>query len=72
MNITNLTSIINNWQKGVKVLKLSRSEAFNTMFWINPQRNAIAILMTQVYPAIHKREFYNKFETLVNDALDRG
>jgi hypothetical protein len=33
-----------------------------------PKRNAIAILMTQVYPAIYKREFYNKFETLVDDA----
>ncbi|WP_304064041.1 serine hydrolase domain-containing protein [Pedobacter glucosidilyticus] len=57
---------------GAKVGKLSWSGAFNTMFWIDPQRNAIAILMTQVYPAIHKKEFYNKFETLVNDAMDRG
>lgn len=57
---------------GSKVGKLSWGGAFNTMFWIDPERNSIAILMTQVYPALHKRELYSKFETLVNDALDRG
>lgn len=57
---------------GSKVGKLSWGGAFNTMFWIDPERKSIAILMTQVYPALHKRELYSKFETLVNDALDRG
>lgn len=50
--------------------KLSWGGVFNTMFWIDPERKSIAILMTQVYPAIHKTELYNKFETLVNRALD--
>lgn len=58
-------------KNGAKVGKLNWSGAFNTMFWIDPERKSIAILMTQVYPAIHKNELYNQFEQLVNDALDR-
>ena len=58
-------------KNGAKVGKLSWSGAFNTFFWIDPERKSIAILMTQVYPAIHKKELINQFEQLVNDALDR-
>ncbi len=54
---------------GAKVGKLSWGGAFNTTFWIDPERKSIAILMTQVYPAIHKKELFSKFEQLVNDAL---
>ncbi|WP_353135105.1 serine hydrolase domain-containing protein [Pseudopedobacter sp.] len=57
-------------ENGAKPGKLSWAGAFNTTFWIDPNRKSIAILMTQVYPAIHKKELYRKFETLVNRALD--
>lgn len=60
----------NGLANGSKVGKLSWSGAFNTMFWIDPERKSIAILMTQVYPAIHKKELYVKFETIVNEVLD--
>ena len=56
---------------GSKVGKLSWGGAFNTTFWIDPERKSIAVLMTQVYPAIHKKELFNQFEKLVNDALDK-
>jgi CubicO group peptidase (beta-lactamase class C family) len=56
---------------GAKVGKLSWGGAFNTTFWIDPERKSIAILMTQVYPAIHKKELFSKFEQLVNEALNR-
>ncbi len=55
---------------GSKIGKLSWGGAFNTMFWIDPERKSVAVLMTQVYPAIHKQELYNKFETIVNGILD--
>ncbi len=55
---------------GARVGKLSWAGAFNTMFWIDPERKSIAILMTQVYPALHKEELYSKFETIVNEVLD--
>jgi len=58
-------------KNGSKVGKLSWGGAFNTTFWIDPERKSIAVLMTQVYPAIHKNEFFSQFEKLVNDALDR-
>ena len=56
---------------GAKIGKLSWGGAFNTTFWIDPNRRSIAILMTQVYPAIHKKELFSQFEKLVNEALDR-
>jgi len=56
---------------GSKVGKLSWGGAFNTTFWIDPERKSIAILMTQVYPSIHKKELFSQFEKLVNNALDR-
>lgn len=56
---------------GAKVGKLSWGGAFNTTFWIDPERKSIAILMTQVYPAIHKKELFSKFEQLVNEALNK-
>ncbi|MEO5912327.1 MAG: serine hydrolase domain-containing protein [Pelobium sp.] len=56
---------------GAKSGKLSWSGAFNTYFWIDPERKSVAILMTQVYPALHSKELRTQFEQLVNDALDR-
>lgn len=58
-------------KNSAKVGKLSWGGAFNTTFWIDPERKSIAVLMTQVYPAIHKKELFSQFEQLVNDALDR-
>ncbi len=58
-------------KNGEKVGTLSWSGAFNTFFWIDPERRSIAILMTQVYPAVHSKELTSQFEQLVNDALDR-
>lgn len=58
-------------KNGAKVGKLSWGGIFNTMFWIDPERKSIAILMTQVYPSVHSNQLYNQFEQLVNDALDR-
>lgn len=60
----------NGLANGAKVGKLSWAGAFNTLFWIDPERKSIAVLMTQVYPAIHKKELYSKFETIVNEVLD--
>ncbi|WP_017259983.1 serine hydrolase domain-containing protein [Pedobacter arcticus] len=62
---------IDGLKNGAKVGKLGWTGAFNTMFWIDPERKSIAVLMTQVYPAIHKKQLFNQFEQLVNDALDR-
>ncbi|MBU0694926.1 MAG: beta-lactamase family protein [Bacteroidetes bacterium] len=58
-------------KNGSKVGKLSWGGAFNTTFWIDPERKSVAVLMTQVYPAIHKNQLFSQFEQLVNDALDR-
>jgi CubicO group peptidase (beta-lactamase class C family) len=44
--------------------------AFNTTFWIDPNRNAIAILMSQVYPALHATDVFNGFESKINQVLD--
>lgn len=56
--------------KGIKAGKLRWGGAFNTTFWIDPQRKSIAILMTQVYPAPNQEKLYAGFETLVNQGLD--
>lgn len=55
---------------GIKPGKLSWSGAFTTLFWIDPQRRSVAILMTQVFPADKKRHLFNGFEKQVNKALD--
>lgn len=59
-------------ENNAKVGKLSWNGIFGTMFWIDPERKSFAVLMTQVYPFLHKKEFYSKFETLVNRALDEA
>lgn len=55
---------------GARAGKVFWGGAFNTTFWIDPSRKAIAILMTQVYPAAHSANLYNSFETAVNQTLD--
>ena len=55
---------------GIKAGKLSWSGAFNTFFWIDPQRRSVAILMTQVYPPDQRHILFNGFEQQVNKGLD--
>ncbi len=55
---------------GAKAGKVFWGGAFNTTFWIDPSRNVIAILMTQVYPALHSASMFNGFETAINQTLD--
>jgi len=55
---------------GIKPGKLSWSGAFNTVFWIDPQRRSIAVLMTQVFPGDEERRLFTGFEKQVNKALD--
>ncbi|TAH02140.1 MAG: class A beta-lactamase-related serine hydrolase [Sphingobacteriales bacterium] len=57
-------------QSGSKAGKLSGKGEFNTFYWIDPQRNTIAVLFTQVYPATHGQQLLNDFERLVNEILD--
>lgn len=55
---------------GINPGKLSWSGAFNTFFWIDPQRQSIAVLMTQVFPGDDERKLSTMFEKQVNEALD--
>ena len=57
-------------KNGAKAGKLSGSGDFNTFFWIDTQRKAIAVLLTQVYPSYHSSELLNEFERIVNETLD--
>lgn len=57
---------------GAKAGKVFWGGAFNTTFWIDPSRKAVAVLMTQVYPALHSGNLFNGFETAVNQALDNS
>ncbi|MEO1054126.1 MAG: serine hydrolase domain-containing protein [Bacteroidota bacterium] len=45
------------------------SGAFHTTFWVDPEREAIAIMMSQVLWNPHDREINRNFERLVNEAL---
>ncbi len=54
---------------GRKPGKISWGGAFQTTFWIDPSRNAIAILLTQVYPSYHQQKLYGPFEKIVNEAV---
>ncbi|MFU8812208.1 MAG: serine hydrolase domain-containing protein, partial [Balneolaceae bacterium] len=42
---------------------------FQTKFWIDPERQLTAVLMSQVYPSAHRNEFYDEFEKQINRAL---
>ncbi len=42
---------------------------FQTLFWIDPARNATVVLMSQVYPSAHQQEIYEEFETGINGAF---
>jgi CubicO group peptidase (beta-lactamase class C family) len=42
---------------------------YNTLFWIDPKEQIVAVLLTQIYPSTHQRELYDKFENLVYQAI---
>jgi CubicO group peptidase (beta-lactamase class C family) len=42
---------------------------YNTVFWIDPKEQVVAVLMTQIYPSSHQKELYDKFENLVYQAI---
>jgi CubicO group peptidase (beta-lactamase class C family) len=54
---------------GRKPGRLSWGGAFQTTFWIDQERNSVAILLTQVYPSFYQRAIYDGFETAVNSAF---
>jgi CubicO group peptidase (beta-lactamase class C family) len=49
--------------------RLGWSGLYNTLFWIDPKEQIIAVLMTQVYPSTHQRELYDTFENMVYQAI---
>jgi CubicO group peptidase (beta-lactamase class C family) len=55
---------------GRKPGRLSWGGAFQTTFWIDPERNSIAIMLTQVYPTFYQRALYEGFESAVNSAIE--
>jgi CubicO group peptidase (beta-lactamase class C family) len=57
-------------KNNAKPNKLSRKGEFNTFFWIDTQRNTIALLFTQVYPSSSGQKLINDFERMVNEILD--
>jgi CubicO group peptidase (beta-lactamase class C family) len=52
--------------------KISWGGAFQTTFWIDPARNSVAMLLTQMYPSYHQQKLYGPFEQMVNAALETG
>jgi CubicO group peptidase (beta-lactamase class C family) len=49
--------------------KISWGGAFQTTFWIDPVRNSVAILLTQMYPSYHQQKLYGPFEKIVNGSF---
>lgn len=56
-------------ENGRRAGRLSWGGIFQTYPWIDPDRNATVVLMTQVYPSAHQQELYNGFERLVNSSF---
>ncbi|AFL84848.1 penicillin-binding protein, beta-lactamase class C [Belliella baltica DSM 15883] len=52
--------------------KISWGGAFQTTFWIDPARNSVAMLLTQMYPSYHQQKLYGPFEQMVNGAFETG
>ncbi len=53
---------------GQKAGRLGWGGVFQTTFWIDQERNSIAILLTQVLPSYHQEKIYSSFEQAVNAA----
>ena len=49
--------------------RLGWGGAFQTHFWIDPAREVVAILLTQVIPSRHQQPLYEGFEQAVNAAM---
>jgi CubicO group peptidase (beta-lactamase class C family) len=50
--------------------KWSGQGIFNTYFWIDPKRNSLAVLFTQVYPSVNGNALFDNFEKIVNEIID--
>ncbi len=48
--------------------RLSWGGAFQTTFWIDQERNAIVILLTQTFPSHHQEQLYEGFEQGINNS----
>ena len=57
------------YRKLGSVGRLGWGGLYNTLFWIDPKEQIIAVLMTQIYPSTHQKELYDKFENLVYQAI---
>lgn len=57
------------YRKLGSVGRLGWGGLYNTLFWIDPKEQVIAVLMTQIYPSTHQKELYDKFENLVYQAI---
>jgi len=57
------------YRKLGSVGRLGWGGLYNTLFWIDPKEQVIAVLMTQIYPSTHQKELYDKFEDLVYQAM---
>lgn len=57
------------YRKLGSVGRLGWGGLYNTLFWIDPKEQVIAVLMTQIYPSTHQKELYDKFENLVYQAM---
>ncbi len=55
--------------KQVKTGKFSWGGAFGTTFWIDPTRDIVVVLMSQVLSGPHKNAIDDKLESIVNGAL---
>ncbi|CAN5414659.1 serine hydrolase domain-containing protein [soil metagenome] len=42
---------------------------YQTLFWIDPERNTTVVLLTQVFPSAHQQEIYDGFERKVNSSF---
>ena len=57
------------YRKLGSVGRLGWGGLYNTLFWIDPKEQVVAVLMTQIYPSTHQKELYDKFENLVYQAI---
>ena len=57
------------YRKLGSVGRLGWGGLYNTLFWIDPKEQVVAVLMTQIYPSTHQKELYDKFENMVYQAI---
>ncbi|GAB4430137.1 MAG: serine hydrolase domain-containing protein [Bacteroidia bacterium] len=66
-----LTTARSDLSLGRRPGRLSWGGAFQTTFWIDPERRAVVMLLTQVIPSLHQDKLYTTFERRVNAAWVR-